>query len=239
MRRTTVTALAVVALLSVAGCSSDDTEGSAPPSTEGGGTGSPGTAAEASPGGEDTTSTSTGSADCPDESTMAFVNTETSDGDVDVTWALTDDGPGVLNGDDQGLSVGLSSFEFPEDPQFGIEIPIDNADLPEGDVYLSVQIQNPDETLAAGQRFIDQTIYDAGEDPTADGKVLFVAAWDGTERIGPLADVEVTITEITTEHICGTISTPETETDLQSLAGVDATFVADRIEYLDGDIPED
>lgn len=238
MRRTTLAALAIVPLLAAAGCGGDDADDETSADAPAGA----GTTVAPSDAPDGTTPTDEGDDDedaaCPEETTMSLSGTDVADGDVDVTWALADGGPDVLNGDDQGLIVGLSSFEFPEDPQFGIEVPIDNTGLPEGDVFLSVQVYNPSATLAAGQRFIDQTAFDAGEDPTADGKILFVSAWAGSERLGPLGDVEVTITDITLEQICGTVTTTGTETDLQSLAGVEATFVADRIEYLDGDIPE-
>lgn len=238
MRRTTIGALtlATLPLLALTACSDDDTSDESTGATTAGTAMTDDTTMSDGTAMTDDTAMSDGA--CPDETVLTIANTDTdADGELEASWALADDGPGYSNGDDTNMELAFSDFDFPEDEQFGIQIPVGvPSDLPEGDTFVNISMFNPDETIAADQTYIDQLVFD--EDPTvADGKVNFFAAYLGSERLGTFGDVQVTITELTDERVCGTIETLGSETQLQSLATVEGDFIVDRIEYLDGDTP--
>ena len=233
MHRRTTRALAVpaaAALLALAACSSDDSSTEATGSSSAPG----GTTATDDAMTDDTAMDGSMDGDCPSETDLAVEGSELEPGDdLEWVWAVSDDGPDVLNGDDQNMELGFATYELPEDPQFGIEIPVGVPDVPEGETFFNISLFSPDGPLEPGQVFIDQLVYD--EDPAAyDGEINFFSFYVGADRDVLFADFEVTITDITIEHVCGTIEPVEGG----SGATIEGEFVVDRIEYLDGDIPE-
>lgn len=129
---------------------------------------------------------------------------------------------------DQQLDLAFFTYEFEPDEQFGVSIPID-PDTPDGEHFISLALSNPDEPVAAGQRYVDAL--DAEDDPDADGEISFTFWEYGSDRLLP-GGMEITITEVTDDQVCGEITT-QTETDLQQFIGIDGTFVTNRSQALE------
>jgi hypothetical protein len=211
-----------VAALAVVGCSGDD-------STD---TATGGTTADGA-----STATTEPMGPCPSETSLTVTGNADYAGPFDVEWGLADDGPGFLNGDDNSMDLAFASFDIPESDQFGIEIPTAGPDdPPEDGLYMSVSLQKIDGVIGADQTFIDQLLYDEAPE-TADGEINFIVVQQGTERL-LLDDIEVTLTELSEQTVCGTITSSDTS-DIQDLSGVEGEFVVDRIEYLDGEEYDD
>ena len=151
MRRTTIGALtlATLPLLALTACSDDDTSDESTGATTAGTAMTDDTTMSDGTAMTDDTAMSDGA--CPDETVLTIANTDTdADGELEASWALADDGPGYSNGDDTNMELAFSDFDFPEDEQFGIQIPVGvPSDLPEGDTFVNISMFNPDETIAA------------------------------------------------------------------------------------------
>jgi hypothetical protein len=222
--------LIVGALLAAGACSDDSTTSTT--TAAGGGGGASTTAAPS----ESTTSTTAEPDGCATD--ISVVNADAAgleglvDRQLEVVSLLADQGPHPANtvDYDSSLSLAISEVEILADEQFGLGIPIDVPEnIGDDDVYFSFSFFNEDEAVAAGQLYIDQLDYDAEQH---DGKLNSTVAYYGTERLLP-GSVEITITEITDDQVCGTISTI-TETDLQTFVGIEGTFAAERIQALEG-----
>jgi hypothetical protein len=96
----------------------------------------------------------------------------------------------------RSASFVFASYEIEAHPQFGMSAPVGDPAAPEGGLIFQIRIDNPEE-LANGE------YTDDGEG--AAGRVSFTSMYRGGNRILPLADHTVRITEIADEHLCGEI----------------------------------
>ena len=155
-----------------------------------------------------------------------------ADGPIDIAWTLSEGGPHPTNSvdDDQNANLGFASYDIPADDQFGDRIPVGPPDAPEGELFVTISLFNPDGPIEVGQTFVDQIDFD--DDPTlADGKINFYAAYFGDERLLP-GDVTVEITEMNDDEICASL-TSITQTDLQTFVGFDGDVVFEREQSID------
>lgn len=252
MRRSAAPLLAFALL--AAGCSSDDASTTTTTTADAG----PTTTGDAGPtttaGGTTTTAADGG---CSTDLAVVNADAETTlsleDRALEPVSILADEGPHPDNtvDYDMSLSLAISEVEIVEDPQFGLGIPIGAPENLTGDAYyLALSFQSDDGPVAAGQVYDDRflpgdpvmgetddtsgttTTTAAPAEPGRDGKLNFVLAHHGTDRLLP-GQVTVTLTAITDEQVCGEISMG-TETDLQQFIGIEGTFVAERIQALEG-----
>ena len=84
------------------------------------------------------------------------------------------------------------------------------------------------EPIAEGQQFTSES--DTARVDT-DGTINNLGVWAGSERL-LIGDTTITITALTDDEVCGTIE-GVAETDLQTFAVVEGSFVADRIQALE------
>lgn len=96
----------------------------------------------------------------------------------------------------RSASFVFTSYTLEPDPQFGLSAPVGDPHAPEGGLIFSINVDSP-ETLANG------TYTEDGEN--APGRVSFTSMYKGSDRILPLGDHTVNITEIGEDHICGEI----------------------------------
>lgn len=167
---------------------------------------------------------------------LRIVNGEASEpvvpnGDFAPTTMWADKGPHPANTVtyDNSLELAFSTYERGPDPQFGYSIPAD-PDTPAGEhhVYLSL-VDIADGLVEAGELFVGQL--DAPDRPDADGEINF-AFWEfGDDRLLP-GDIEVRITALTDEQVCGEVRTV-TGTEFQQFVGLEGSFVADRSQFLE------
>lgn len=164
-----------------------------------------------------TTTTTVAEGGCPSETVLEIGNGATAgltDGpiaDIEVfaDWSL-----------DQTVDLVFSSYPFPEDPQFGLSAPVGLVEVPEGEHFFHVSLfAGVDKTLEPGV-YVD--------DDAAEPRIQFIDLYLGSERILPLGDHQVTITEITETEVCGTIE-GSGDTALQSLPFVTGEFVALKV----------
>lgn len=226
--RKLIPAAVVTAGLLLAACGGDDDEGAAdttaaPETTaavettvaeEGEPTGT--TVAEETDGADETTTT-VAEGGCPSETVLEIGNgaaaglTDGPIADIEVfaDWSL-----------DQTVDLVFSSYPFPEDPQFGLSAPVGMVEVPEGEQFFHVSLfAGVDKTLEPGV-YVD--------DDAAEPRIMFIDLYSGSERILPLGDHQVTITEITETEVCGTIE-GSGDTSTQSLPFVTGEFVALKV----------
>lgn len=114
----------------------------------------------------------------------------------------------------QSASFVFTSYAFEADPQFGISAPTGNPDAPEGGLIFQISIQAAGDALAPGE---------FTEDGAAGGRVTTNSMYHGSNRIIPMEDHSLVITEITDERVCGTISASD-----GSFPGVSGRFNVTR-----------
>lgn len=224
---------AVIAALALLGCGAKDA--TTPPVAAGSSTSTTAAAANA-PGTTGTVGTSpapgtTVKAGCTNALTLvnaaAATETPLTDRALAIVTAWSDRGPHPSNtvDDDKELDLMLTESVVPVDKQFGYSIPVGDPHAPDGKIYLEVDLTNPTATVAVGQRYVGSTSTDTG-----DGTIR-ATMYSGSTRLLP-GDFTVTITELTDDIVCGTISTV-TKTSLQTFLGVEGTFRVDRVQALE------
>lgn len=90
----------------------------------------------------------------------------------------------------------FASYTIEADPQFGLSAPTGNPSAPDGGLIFQISITGDSENLGNGMY--------AEEDGEA-GRVSTTSMYRGSNRIIPLADHTVRITEIAEDHVCGEI----------------------------------
>ncbi len=204
MKRTSI--LALVALF--AACGGEEEAATEAPATE-----APATEGE----GEAETEAEAPPADdgpCPAATSLTIANLNGSphlDG-VEATFEPTSGFADVTL--DKTADFVFTTYEFPEDPQFGMAAPTGNPDVPDGELIFQISIEAAGDALAAGE---------FTEDGAAGGRVSTNSMYRGSSRIIPMVDHSLELTEITAEHLCGTITAAE-----GSFPGVSGRFKVDR-----------
>ena len=226
-------AAALALALGAAACSSSDESTTS--------TGSGGTSAPSGTAGGSSGTTESAAGDC--ENAIEIVNADAeevdglTDGEVDIVTAWSDEGPhpdNSVESDDHNMEFALASFEIEKDPQFGYSIPVGVPEVPDDEFYLSISIYSED-VIAEGMTFVEETT--TGTTLSApDGEINFISVYWGPDRLLP-GDVELTITEMTDDYVCGTLEST-TDTSLQTFVGVEGTFKVDRIQALEAEEDE-
>lgn len=109
----------------------------------------------------------------------------------------------------QSADLVFASYTIEADPQFGISAPTGNPDAPEGGLIFQVSITGDGDALAAGEY--------RREDGEA-GRVSTQSMYRGSNRIVPIGDHRVQITEMTDDHVCGEI-VPEEGANWPTVSG--------------------
>ena len=151
---------------------------------------------------------------CPAETALTIANLNGSphlDG-VEAAFSPTSGFADVTM--DKTASFVFTSYEFEADPQFGMSAPTGNPDAPEGGLIFQITIEAAGDALAAGE---------FTEEGAAGGRVSTNSMYKGSSRIVPMVDHSVELTEITAEHLCGTITAAD-----GSFPGVSGRFKVDR-----------
>lgn len=182
--------------------------------------------------GDDTTTTvgADQSGDCVND--LALKGSTASDGPIEPGTFWADAGPHPDNtvDYDRTLELALANYEIPVDEQFGRGVPVGVPTVPDGGVILTayLSLSADQDPVSAGQQFTSVT--DAAR-IDSDGTLNSLVVYAGTERV-LMGDTTITITRITDDQVCGTIE-GVAETEMQSFAVVEGTFVADRIQALE------
>ncbi len=166
------------------------------------------------------------------QNSLQVVNSEVADGAFDVVTGWSEGAPhpaSTVSSDDQNAAFLITDYEVEPDEQFGYAIPQPGTEVADGGLELNLSIFAPHEPIASGMEFVSQT---ADGVDSADGEINFQSLFFGSERLGPLGDHTLTVTEVTDEKICGEL-TGMSETDLQELTAINGTFVADRTEFIE------
>ncbi len=118
-----------------------------------------------------------------------------------------------------GKSASLVFAEYTiEAGQFGMSAPTGDPEAPEGKIILSASLGDAGDALANGP-YTDKGTEDEG----SVGRLQTITMYRGGNRIVPLGDHTITLTEVTEEHICGEISAVG-DTALQSFPYVTGRF---------------
>jgi len=234
----TFLALTAAGLLLLAGCGTNEpttsSSGSGGSSTTVAGastSGPPATGGTAPPGTASTPGT-TATKGCA--TTVAVVNAAAAkdaslkDRKLDVKTGWADQGPHPDNTVDYDatLEVLLAEHVLEKDKQFGYSIPVGVPTVPAEKVYVNFRLTATNGTITAGQTFVGST-----SKTKADGTITTHSMYVGSNRLLP-GDLLITITEITDDYVCGTISTT-TKTDLQTFVGIEGSFKVTRIQSLE------
>lgn len=147
---------------------------------------------------------------CPEGTTLTLVDSDGTTRRVDVVTEFAD----VTLGDTADLV--FASYEIPEDPQFGVSAPVGDPQAPVGGTIVQFTLFGGDNDAFPTGTYV--------EDDAATPRIMFAAAYDGPTRINPLGDHTIEITEVTTDHLCGTI-TGIGDTGLQTLPYVEGDFL--------------
>lgn len=212
--RKLIPAALVTAGLLLAACGGDDDESAADTTA----------ASETTAVGTDTTvteepaeTTTTAAEDgCPAETVLEINNGATAgltDGPVADIEVFAD-------WSDPTVDLVFSSYPFPEDPQFGLSAPVGVPDVPEGAYLFELSL------FAGVDKTLEPSVF--VDDDAAEPRIQFIDLSFGSERILPLGDHQVTITEITETEVCGTID-GSGDTALQSFPFVTGAFVAPKV----------
>lgn len=208
----TIPLLALAFTLGAVACSDDSDDTASDDTTADAGsddTASDDTSADTEP--ADTTTT-TEAGPCPSETTLEILNSEGLDGEMDIVTEFAD----VTLGESADLV--FATYEIEEDPQFGLSAPVGDPGAPDGGLIFQVSLDGDGEIVAG----------EYPDDDDAAARISFISMYNGSERINPLGDHTLTITEITEEQICGEI-TGVGETDLQSFPYLEGTFVVPAV----------
>lgn len=159
-------------------------------------------------------STASTSADsCPSETLLVVSGSQGIDGELELVTAFAD----VTL--DQSADLVFATYEIPEDPQFGVSAPVGDPEAPPGGVIFQLTLVTQEDVLPMG---------DYPEDGTSPTRIAFVAMHNGSERILPLGEHTVTITDYSDERICGEI-TAGAGGGAQSFPVVEGTFNLVRV----------
>lgn len=232
VRRLAIAALTGALALTAVGCGGDDGGESAATTTTAGDPSTTAASGTDEPGDDDASTTTADDASDPCVNDLRLSGSETADGPIEPGTFWADAGPHPDNtvDYDRTLELALAGFEIPVDEQFGRGVPVGVPEVPEGGVILTAYLSRSadQEPIAEGQQFTSES--DAARVDT-DGTINNLGVWAGSERL-LMGDTTITITALTDDEVCGTIE-GVAETDLQSFAVVEGTFVADRIQALD------
>lgn len=231
-RRLTIAALTGALALGAVACGGDDGDDSAATTTTADGPSTSAGSGGGETGGGDATTTTADDAADPCVNDLRLSGSEIADGPIEPGTFWADAGPHPDNtvDYDRTLELALAGFELPVDEQFGRGVPVGVPEVPEGGVILTAYLSRgvDQDPIAEGQQFTSET--DAARVDT-DGTINNIGVWAGSERL-LIGDTTITITALTDDEVCGTIE-GVAETDLQTFAVVEGTFVADRIQALD------
>ncbi|MBX3274651.1 MAG: hypothetical protein KF729_30575 [Sandaracinaceae bacterium] len=96
----------------------------------------------------------------------------------------------------RSLSLAFSSYEIARHPQFGLSVPVGVPTVPEGGMIVTMTITSPEQLTPAEYTRVAS---DAG-------RLASTGFFHSRGRVNPMADLRVTITELTAEHVCGEIA---------------------------------
>lgn len=166
--------------------------------------------------GDGSDSAATDDGNCP-PATLITVTTAAGTTSIDAATSYID----VLGDNEsatgpQSATLTFASYAIPVDEARGILMPTLGGDQ----VLATVSIENTAGPIAAGENYVDQT--DHPESPT---QVNSFQLYTAAGRSLPTEDHEVTFTEVTADHACGTVIPIGTEQDR-----VEVLFVAERID---------
>lgn len=184
---------------------------------------------------------------CPDETTLEVVNADAARGGDGAEVAL-DEGPvdvvtAFADGSGGDASLVFADYEYEADPQFGLSAPVGDPDVPEGGLILVLSITTGGEgdlttgeygPLETGEGAVsspgDLTDPDASI-PDVPASINFEALYLGADRILPIGEHTVTVTEVTDATLCGELTGDTGETELQAdgFPVLTGTFVVDRV----------
>jgi hypothetical protein len=150
---------------------------------------------------------------CPTETLLVARNTGTIDGELELTTEFAD----VTL--DQSADLVFATYELPVDPQFGVSAPVGDPQAPPGGVIFQLSVSTQEEVLPLGPY---------PPDDSSPSRLTFTALYNGSERILPLGDHTVTLTDYTDDLVCGEI-TAVGDTGLQTLPVVEGTFRLTRV----------
>ena len=232
VKRLTIAALAGALALGAAGCGGDDGDDSAATTTAADDSSTTAASGTDEPGDDGDTTTTADDASDPCVNDLTLSGSESADGPIEPGTFWADAGPHPDNtvDYDRTLELALAGFEIPVDEQFGRGVPVGVPEVPEGGIILTAYLSRSadQEPIAEGQQFTSET--DAARVDT-DGTINNLGVWAGSERL-LIGDTTITITALTDDEVCGTIE-GVAETDLQTFAVVEGSFVADRIQALE------
>ncbi|MCB9371903.1 MAG: hypothetical protein H6518_03875 [Microthrixaceae bacterium] len=232
-----VAVLAALTIAVIAGCGSDGGDDDAAPADE--------TTAATSEATDGTDGSAEGG--CPDETALEVVNGDSArgsdgadvnlgEGEVDVLTAFAD-------GTGGDATLVFADYEVEADPQFGLSAPVGDPEVPVGGLIMVISITTGGEgdlttgeyrALEPGEGAVsspgDLTDPDASI-PEIPPSVNFEALYLGDDRIIPLGEHSVTLTEVTDTQLCGELTGDTGETELQSdgFPVLTGTFVAERV----------
>lgn len=239
-----VVVAAALIMAGAAGCGDDGVD-------EDGASGTEATAATSAGDGTDTTEAETDSDEdpggCPDETTLVVVNADAARG-ADGAEVALDEGPvdvvtAFADGSGGDASLVFADYEYEADPQFGLSAPVGDPDVPEGGLILVLSITTGGEgdlttgeygPLETGEGAVsspgDLTDPDASI-PDVPASINFEALYLGADRILPIGEHTVTLTEVTDTTLCGELSGDTGESELQAdgFPVLTGTFVVDRV----------
>lgn len=188
-----------------------------------------------------------GAGGCPGATALEVVNggsasgttgdaVELADGPVDVVTSFAD-------GEGGNATFVFADYEVEADPQFGLSAPVGDPEVPDGGLIMVISITTGGEgdlvpgqygDLAPGEGAVespgDLTDPDATI-PDVPASVNFEALYLGADRILPIGEHSVTLTEVTDTTLCGELTGDTGETQFQSdgFPVLTGTFVAERV----------
>lgn len=184
---------------------------------------------------------------CPDDTTLEVVNGEAARGStgepVGLSSGPVDVATSFADGSGGDSTFVFADYEVEADPQFGLSAPVGDPEVPDGGLILVLSITTGGEgdlvpgqygALAPGEGAVDSpgdlTDPDATI-PEIPASVNFEALYLGADRIVPIGEHAVTLTEVTDTTLCGELAGDTGESTFQSdgfpiLAGA---FVAERV----------
>jgi hypothetical protein len=121
---------------------------------------------------------------------------------------------------DETADLVFASYSIDEDPQVGWSAPVGDPGAPtDGVIFQFSLFAGVDQTLGTGNY---------PSDDEAEPRITTISLYAGSERVNPLGDHTVTITEYTDDALCGEIVAVG-ETDLQSFPKVTGRFNVPRV----------
>lgn len=188
-----------------------------------------------------------GAGGCPDATSLEVVNggsasgttgdpVELADGPVDVVTSFAD-------GEGGNATFVFADYEVEADPQFGLSAPVGDPEVPDGGLIMVISITTGGEgdlvpgqygDLAPGEGAVespgDLTDPEATI-PDVPASVNFEALYLGADRILPIGEHSVTLTEVTDTTLCGELTgdTGETQFQADGFPVLTGAFVAERV----------